>query len=249
VTLDLVLLGLVAFFAVVGAFNGAAKQVATVAAGLIAWVAAGPVGRELGVPLAKQLGTSHGVGVVLATGLAFIVLAIGVRIALTVLLRRILAGNDPKNRSVDRALGFFLGGAKVALLSYVLLCVAAFVEDNVVIAGHRLRLAPKDSYLLKGARAYNLLETRQFKGAHELVQVAKVATNPQARASMKGDADLEALAKDPRFQRALSARGMQHALKTGDVTALLQNDQVLELISDPRVRERLLRLGPQVEGK
>jgi len=186
---------------------------------------------------------------VLATGLAFLVIAVGVRLVLTVFLRRVLAGNDPKNRSVDRALGFVLGGAKVAALAYVLLCVAAFVEDNVVVAGHRLRLAPKDSFLLKGARAWNLLESRQFSGAQELAKVVKAASDPKARASLGQDADLEALAKDPRFQRLLSAKGVQRAAKAGDVTSLLQNDAVLELISDPKVRERLLRLAPQVEGK
>ncbi len=241
-TFDLVVLIVVAVFAVWGAFAGAARQVAQIAGVVVAWIAASPVGQFFGPVLAVRLAAPTMVGVVLATFIAFLLTFLVVRAILTAFLRRLLAGRDPANRSADRALGLLLGGAKVAVIVYIGLAAATFVENNVTIAGRRLALAPKDSTLFKLARSYNIFEVQQFSGVKDYVQVARLSSDPKMAARLKDNADLAALKKDPRFAGALNSEGMRKAIESGDYQALLKSNQVLELISDPRAMRRLERI-------
>ncbi len=52
---------------------------------------------------------------------SFLVVYLLVRFVLTQILRRLLAGKDPKNRSADRTLGFLLEGAKTAATIWIAL--------------------------------------------------------------------------------------------------------------------------------
>jgi membrane protein required for colicin V production len=242
VTLDLVILGLALVFALWGFFSGAARQIAALIAGVLAWVAASPAGQFFGPVFAKHLATSAFVGVVLATLAAFVVVLIAVQVVATLVIRRLLAGRDPNSRTLDRLLGFVLGGGKVLIVVYVALCAMSFLEQNVSIMGKRLAFTPKDSQLMGLVRRYNLLEQQQFSGAHDLVKVAGLAKDPKAQQRLKDNPDFAALAKDPRFAKALNTAGMQRALETGDIRGLLGSNEVVELIQDPTASRRLERI-------
>jgi membrane protein required for colicin V production len=243
VTLDLVILGLTAVFALWGFFSGAARQLGAVIAGAVAWFASGPLGQFFGPVLTTRLSTSATVGVVLATLASFLVVVIFVQILATLILRRVLAGRDPDSRTLDRLLGFTLGGGKVLAVAYVALCAMSFLEQNVSLMGKKLAFTPKDSQLMRVVRQYNLLEYQQFSGARELMQIAKLTRDPKAQQRLKGDPDFAALSKDPRFARVLNAQGMQKALETGDVRHLLGSNEVVDLIHDPKALRQLERLG------
>lgn len=242
-TLDLVILGLALAFALWGFFSGAARQIAALIAGVVAWLAAGPVGQFYGPVFAKHLATSAFVGVVLATLAAFVVVLIAVQVVATLLIRRLLAGKDPNSRTLDRMLGFVLGGGKVLVVVYVALCAMSFLEQNVSIMGRKLAFTPKDSQLMVFVRKYNLLEQQQFSGAHDLMRVAQLSKDPKAQQRLKDSADFAALSKDPRFGRVLNTAAMQRALETGDIRGLIGNNEVIELIQDPTAARRLERLG------
>jgi membrane protein required for colicin V production len=239
VNLDLVLLGLVLFFAVVGAFAGAAKQIAQLVALAAAYVCSRPLGTFLGPKAAEALHSPLIVGTVAATLGVFILVLVIVRYALTQLIRRLLAGRDPHDRSVDRGLGFFLGGLKVALIIYVIVCALTFIEENVTIAGKKVGLSPKDSVIFSLARRYNVFEMTQFSAVQDLVRVAKASNDPKSAEKLKSDPAYLALKKDPRFGKALDEQAMQRAIETGDYKALLRSNIILQLIQDPMAAARL----------
>ena len=246
-TLDLLALGALALFAIWGAFSGFARQVAQAVAGVGAVIAAAPAGRFFAEPMAKAIQSSLTVGVVVATLVCFIVIYLFVRTILTTILRRILAGKDPKNRSADRTLGFLLGGAKTAVALWIGLSAATFIENNLVLAGKKYTFTPQDSKLVVLARRYNFIQTVQFSGAKDLVLAAKVARDPQEAARLKDNPDYAALMKDSRFRQVVQGDAWKKALESGDVRGLMQNNQFVELIHDPKMNQRLERLAEQAD--
>ncbi len=242
-TPDLALLGLVLAFALWGAFQGAARQVAQLIAGVGAWFAARPIGDFLGPMAASKMQVSLVVGTVLSTFVAFILVFLIVRGVLTVILRRILSGKEPGNRSADRFLGFVIGGAKVAALAWVIVCALSFVEENVTIQGRKFGFVPKDSLTFQLARKYNLFEMSQFSGVADVVRVAGLQADPKKNAQLKGSPDFQALIKDPRFAALLDTPAMKKALSGGDTRSLLQNNEVLKLLQDPLQMKRIERIS------
>jgi membrane protein required for colicin V production len=240
---DLALLALVLAFALWGAFQGAARQIAQSIAAVGAWFAARPAGDFLGPIAAEKLDVSLLIGNVLSTFVSFLVVFVVVRLILTLILRRVLSGKEPGNRGLDRTLGFFIGGAKVAALAWVMICALSFVEDNVTLQGKKFGFVPKDSLAFTLARKYNLFEMSQFSGVSDAVRVAGLRTDPKTGAKLKANTDFQALLKDPRFAAMLDSAAMKKALGSGDTRALLQNDQVLELLQDPLAMKRMSRIA------
>jgi membrane protein required for colicin V production len=247
VTLDLLALGALAFFAIWGAFSGFAKQVAQAVAGIGAVIAAAPAGRFFAEPVAKAIQSSLTVGVVVATIVSFLAVYLLVRFILTQMLRRLLAGKDPENRSADRLLGFFLAAAKAGVTIWIALSAATFVENNLVLAGKKYTFTPKDSKLVGLARRYNFIETMQFSGAKDLALAAKLASDPKQADKLKNDPDYAALMKDSRFRQVLQGDAWKKALESGDVRGLMNNNQLVELIHDPKMGNRLERLAAQAD--
>lgn len=242
-TLDLVLVGLVFFFAFWGALQGAARQVAQTIAGIAAWVVAGPAGNFFAAPAATAIHSSLATGTVFATFASFIVLFVFLRYLLTAILRRIIAGKDPENRSADRVIGFLLGAGKISVLIWLVLCALSFIDDNVVISGKRLPLVPKDSVAFQLAHTHNLFELSQFSGVKDVLRVARLQSDPKKQARLKGDLDFQALQRDPRFTSLLATPELKKALGSDDSRALLQNNQLLQLLQDPTAMRRISRIA------
>src|SRR5256885_17028201 len=139
---DLFLIALVALFAILGAFSGAAKQISRLFAAMAAAILARLCGPMAGPWVARQLQTSQTVGIVIATLVIMLVGFLLIRYAVHELVLRILAGKEMKDRGLDRALGFVLGGLRVGAIAWFVLFAIAFLEDNVSIAGQRIAIAP-----------------------------------------------------------------------------------------------------------
>ncbi len=234
---------LVGIFALFGAASGFARQVGQAAAAVAAFVGAGPAGRHLGDFAASKLSSSLTVGVVIATVVSFVLIYLVVRSVLTLIIRRVIAGDEPESRSGDRVLGALLGATKAAGITYLALCAATFLENNLVVAGKKFSVTPKGSVLVPLARRYNVLEYQQFAGAASLAKLLKALRDPQKAATLKNDPDLAALMKDPRFAGLANQKGLQQALETGDLHALLSSNQVVELIRDPSLRKHIERIS------
>src|SRR6476646_3087068 len=104
---------MVLVFAFLGALSGAATQIAYWVALGVGWFVSRGLGPVFGPAFAKAAGVPLIIGTVAVTFLIFIVVMVTARYALKFLIRRILAGKDPKNRTADRVLGFMLGATKV----------------------------------------------------------------------------------------------------------------------------------------
>lgn len=246
-TLDLFILVLVGVFAFVGMLTGAAKQVAQWIGLAVGWIASRTLGPFAGPMFAKSAGVPLLIGTVAASFVIFILVMVATRYAAKVILRRILAGKDPQNRSADRFFGCILGGLKVAIITYVILSALSFVENNVAIAGKRIGFAPKDSYAFGIVRKYNLFEATMFSSVKDFAKVAEAATDPKKAAALREDPAYQALMKDQRFASAVKTDGIQRALDTGDTQALLRNANVLQLIQDPVASKRLAAAAAKAE--
>jgi membrane protein required for colicin V production len=239
VVIDLTILCVVLFFALVGLYTGASKQIAHLVGLVAAYFVSRRLGSVVGPRLAEAMGTPLLIGVVLGSMLLFIFTLVVVRYALGALLQRVMTGRDPNNRGPDRAIGFVLGGAKVAVIAYVLLSALSFAEEHVVVAGKRLNTSPKDSRAFAFVREHNLFEMTQFAPLKDFVQVVRASTDPNKAAQLRDDPAYKALRQDPRFQRALKDDSLRRALEQGDSRALLRSNLILQLIQDPEFAARL----------
>jgi len=239
VVIDLVILGVVLLFAVLGALSGAARQVANLVALGTAYFAARHLGPLVAPRLAEAMDAPLLAGVIVGSLGVFLVVLLSVRYALTELLRWLLGARAEEGRGVDQFLGFLLGALKAGLVIYVLLSALTFVEQNVAVAGRKLGVSPRDSAVVVLARRYNLFQLTQFAPVHDLVRVMEATADPQRAARLARTPAFRALRKDPRVQRALEDPRLRAAVERGDVQALLRDDRVLQLIQDPTIADRL----------
>ena len=137
--------------------------------------------------------------------------------------------------------------SKTAVALWIGLSAATFIENNLVLAGKKYTFTPQDSKLVVLARRYNFIQTVQFSGAKDLVLAAKVARDPQEAARLKDNPDYAALMKDSRFRQVVQGDAWKKALESGDVRGLMQNNQFVELIHDPKMNQRLERLAEQAD--
>ncbi len=116
-----------------------------------------------------------------------------------------------------------------------------------MLAGKKYTFTPKDSKLVGFARQYNFIETVQFSGAKDLALAAKIASDPSQADKLKNNADYTALMKDSRFRQVVQGDAWKRALESGDVRGLMQNNDLVELIHDPKMNHRLERLAEKAE--
>jgi membrane protein required for colicin V production len=224
VSADLVILAVIGAFALWGAASGMARQLAHLASFVAAYLLTHPLAELLAPKAAKAFQLPRVVAMAATTLVCFILIVAAVRLVTMPLLRRLLSGKNPEDRSNDRILGFLFGGLKAAFVAYVALSCLTFVEENVAIAGRRLSFSPKDSRLFAWARQYNVITLTHFAPVEELVAVARATKDPEA---------LRKLEQDPRLRNALSEQSVRRALQQGDVQALLRNNQIADLVQDP----------------
>lgn len=238
--IDLFLLLLIVVAGLWGMLTGAARQIAHLVALVVAYAVAGPLGGMLGPSMSRWLGGAPlAAGTVAATVVVFLVVMIALRAGLTLVLRRVMAGKDPEDRSVDRNLGLFISAFKVAALAYVMICALVFAERNVSAFGKKLGVSPQDSVAFEIARRYNLFELTQFSGLRDLVAVASAASDPERAKKLSQDPAFASLRKDPRWQKAMSDREVQEALEKGDHQALLRSNAILQLLQDATLASQL----------
>jgi membrane protein required for colicin V production len=237
--IDLTILVLVLLFGMFGAFTGAAKQVAQLVALALAYLCARPIGRLLGPKVSAGLEVPLLFGNLIATVMIFAMVLLTVRFALTQILQRILAGDDPHDRSVDRSLGMFFGGVKILAISYIVLSALVFVESNTSIAGKRLKLSAKDSLSFDFARKFNLFEMTQFAPARDLVAIAKSLQSPDQARKLAEDPAFRALQGDARFRQVMNDAELMKAIERGDHRALLRSNPAFQLVQDPTIAARL----------
>jgi membrane protein required for colicin V production len=246
-TLDVVVLALVAVGAVFGARAGASRQLASWGALVLAALAARPGGMWLGPAFGRAFHTSEPLGSVAAAFATFITVAVVVRLVATRVLQGVLGGRDHEERGTDRALGALLGGGKVAAVAWVALSALAFVEANVQVTGKGLGLSPKDSTAFAIARQWNLFSAPYFSKAADLAAAQKVFRSPELYQQIATHPAVGALEKNARFRAVVSDPEVKQALDRGDTLALLKTASVHRLLQDPEALVQLAKLREAVD--
>jgi membrane protein required for colicin V production len=241
-TLDLIVLALVALGGIFGARSGASRQIASWGALIVAALVARPGASLLGPTFGRAFHTTPSLGAVAAGFAIFITVAVLVRLVATTVLRGVLAGRDPADRGTDRALGFLLGAVKVLAVAWVALSALAFVEDNVQVAGKGLGISPKDSTAFAAARKWNLFAAPAFAQAADLVKAQEVFRSPQLFSRVASEPAVAELQKNRYFRAVFADPEVKAALERGDTLGLLKLDSVHRLLQDPQALSQLAAL-------
>jgi membrane protein required for colicin V production len=240
VTLDLLVVGLVLFFALLGALAGGLMQLShwlgLFAAGLVARSA----GLHLGPVVAQRLAAPEIVGVLGATVLCFFTVYILVQVATRKAIQkltqhRVLGG-------LDRVLGFVLGGARAAVILYVLLSAMIFFEKPFAAVTH-YQFNTRGSQIAELVRGHDLFTRFTFPGTRGLTALARAAQDPAAAAQLAQDPEVQALTREPRVQGLLRDGELQRALQSGDAISLLRDNRVLAVLTDAKLQDRLAAVG------
>jgi membrane protein required for colicin V production len=229
VTLDLVVLAVLVVATIGGAASGALQQVVQLAAVAVGWLAA----RHLGPQVAEGFGRSLPgfVARPAASALLFVGGAALAGFAGRALLRaRGIAG--AVRGPTDRGAGALLGGAKGALVAWVLLSAATLAGSFRL---GPVAVDPKTSDFAAFAHDHNLLARFDPEKARTLERLLRLARDPVEAARLERDPDARRLLEDPRV-RALAKRHAEGA------PAEPTTDETERLLADPEVAGLLARL-------
>lgn len=218
-SLDLVAIGLVVLFALVGGLTGAWAQVVRIVALVGAWWTGRFLGLRYGPLLAKEAGLPPLAGVVLlAMALGFLLFVI-VTVVGRWILRKLREGKGPG--PADRAAGVLLGAVKSGLAVWLVVSVLVVFEKPV--AGLGWKVDTRRSEVATLARRYNLVA---------------LAGLPLGR--IRASLARRDVARDPQLRRLARDRGLQRALADGDALEVLRRGDVLNALADPKLRAKLL---------
>jgi membrane protein required for colicin V production len=224
-TLDLLVLLVLAVAAVSGAASGALRQCVGLGAAVLGWLAA----RHLGVPVAE--GLSRWMPGPLARAVAPVLLFAGI-FALGTLLGALALRATGISAVVrgpaDRGLGALLGGVKGALVAWVLLSAL------VLAAGGAPRVFGVDlrgsDFAAMSAR-HDLLRRLDPERARALQRVLRAARAAERAGRATQDPETRRLMHDPRV-RALAERDGE-----------IDPSEAARLLEDPEIRVLLERLA------
>jgi membrane protein required for colicin V production len=239
VTLDLAVLAVLVAAALGGAASGALRQGVQLAAVAAGWLAA----RHLAPAVADGLGKS--IPGFVARPAASMLLFLG-GAALAGFAGRALLNARGIAHAVrgpsDRGAGALLGGAKGALVVWVLLSIATLAGEFRV---GPVAIDPKTSDFAAFAKVHNLLARFDPEKARTLERLLELARDPVEAARLERDPDARRLLADPRV-RALTAKDADRASPpTAEETERLLSDPELSgLLSRLRARSATLEAAP-----
>jgi hypothetical protein len=243
-SLDLIFFGLVGVFAIVGFFTGFFMQIMRLGALVLAYLLAGVIGKPLGPSLGGSLGVPSLVGSLIGTGLAFVLLYAILSTVGWVFLRRWenkKRDEDGKlsRRSWERTAGAALGGAKVFLVLYLILCVAVLAEKPLSrVLGHRSR-ALSDSMMAGFARDHNMLSGLHLPVVGDMANLGKIATDPKFHEKVARDPKMQQILAHPKIRRLLDDPALVSAAQRNDIASILANPRLNAALEDPEVRKLL----------
>ncbi len=244
-SLDLIFFGLVGVFAIIGFFTGLWMQVMRLGALVLAYLLAGVIGKPLGPSLGGALGVPFLVGSLIGTGLAFILVYAILSTVGYVFLRRwerkrMKDDEDRlRRRTWERAAGAALGGAKVFLVLYLVLCVAVLAEKPLFrVLGHRSR-ALSESMMAGFARNHNMLSGLHLPVVGEMANLGKIASDPRIHQRLARDPKMQQILAHPKIRRLMNDPALVSAARRNDIASILANPRLNAALEDPEVRELL----------
>jgi membrane protein required for colicin V production len=229
-TLDLVVLALLAAAALLGAASGALRQLVSLAAVVLGVVAARAWTDDVAAGLARTIRPAARLvaPVLLFLGVAALASLVGTVILRGTGIARVVRG------PTDRGAGALLGGAKGALAAWVLLSALALAGAG---APDALRRLARGSDLAALARAHNLVARLDPDAARAVERALTVARRAERAGRLARDPDSARLLSDPRIR----------ALEGGARGAPLDAERSARALADPEVRALVERLAGRLE--
>lgn len=224
--LDLAVLAALLLAALAGACSGALRQLVQLAAAVIGWAAARFLGPSVAIGFARfvpgPMARPVAAGLLFAGGFALASL-------LGAALVRASAKEGGGRGPADRGLGALLGGAKAALVLWVIVSVLALLGG--VAKGEPARQL-RQSDLVAFAREHNLLRHAEADAVRSLRRVLD-QLDP---AAVQASPELRALMEDP------NVRAVLERTRAGEPGALE------DALADPALRATLERMRARVTG-
>lgn len=216
---DLVAIGFVGLFVLVGYWTGFVKQILKLAALGIAFLIARVAGAPLATPTASLTGLCPPLATVAASGFVFLILTIVFSFVAGMIAKKYRKHDEA--RAVDNILGSFVGGIKGGVIVYATACLLALFGTTAVRGSSTLRAWQEESNILRFAAKNNLLQGFEF--VDSLTTLAEIASDRDR---------LALLALDPRFNqlKELHDPTLVAALRSNDLMAVCAKVDVESLL-------------------
>ncbi|HAM36758.1 MAG TPA: hypothetical protein DEB40_00500 [Elusimicrobia bacterium] len=239
-TLDLLILGLIALFAFAGYHSGAVRQLSLVIGLAAAYAFTKPAAARLGPALAGRMEwpvsqTTSGLNVVMLP-----VILLAAMLAARLILNLVEPGEE--RGPLDQGLGVPVGAAKGGTILFALLCLAATLEKPLARIHFDLAAKTQGSRSMAFARKHNPFTNEHPGALDSLKKLAEARSDPKAKKELLKDKAFKSLLADSSLKAALEDSAIQKALRAGDFAALLKNPLIKDLLKNPEIAEKLDKL-------
>ena len=241
---DLIALGILSAFALIGLLRGGLASGAGLANLAGAYGAAVVSARHLGPTVSRQLGLPTLAGLAVAGMVAFFVASVFLGVAAVALKRwaRQRRGDAPRS-GLDRGLGGIFGALRGVLVVMLLAWLALWIDaarDNGAFSG--LEAAPETESSLVARATAAVIETGLESALSDSGRGGKVMAHLAARPSraLRG---IQSLLDDPRIRALQSDRFFWTLVENGAFERAMNLRSFQEVLHDEQLRSQFAELG------
>jgi len=249
--LDICVILYVVVCVLVGFRRGAALQLFTLVGLMVAALLYFPLGRAIGAAYGRLMNTDSLPNLFLTSGVGA-VLVLLLFVAAGHLIRHFVIRPSEKLTKTDRSGGIAMGVLLGLGTVYLAACIFDQLPDQAYAKNERLLAITRDCATLKLVHRINILP--DFRVTAEKLHLLSTAMLRHRRASAEilERPAVRALAADGKFKRVLEeARDprseLHRAMNAGDVWAIINDERVQQLLSDPAVWRKARKALDAVE--
>jgi uncharacterized membrane protein required for colicin V production len=242
-TLDLILIGCVVVWMIIGFISGFWVQMLRLGVLVGAYFLAGLVARPLGTWLFLNLKVPPLVGSIIAPAVAFLLLYMilaAVAWSIVRAARRLRSATGEQRSRLNSWGGALLGGVKMVLILGVLLSAVALAREPLEKVSKKSvleKLALDDSKIFALVKKHNLLAQFHLPVVGDIATLTKLSTDPKMAEKVANDPQIKALISHPKIKALLNDPTIIKASETRDIAALLANPRINELANDLELQQ------------
>jgi len=242
-TIDLIFVGVMMAFGLLGWLSGFWMQAMRLGVLIVSYLLAGVIGRPLGGALAEGFSIPLLLGQAMGTFVAFLGLYLVLSTVGWSILRRRRRNKDQeevaRRRTWDSMVGCAFGMAKAGLIMYLLLSALTLMEARLAGPIRRAEVGYDSSLMVKVAREHNLLKSLHLPVVGDIEALERLSSDPAFREKVARDPAVQRLLLNPKIKGLLGDRALVNASKGRDVSAMMANPQLNKALEDPEVRKLL----------
>jgi uncharacterized membrane protein required for colicin V production len=198
---DLIVVGILTLFGLLGLLFGAVRQVSQWAGLAAAYLGARPTAMALTPWAVKRLPWPPIIVSSLLCGIFFLIFTAVVSASVRLFLMKGM--NNPRLAKADKAFGFILGAANAAAIVFVVLSLALYIENPRSKSAKKFAAAAPGSRTVAFVRDHNLFSKWNFASADSLKKLL-AGQNPSEAQVMADNPELKTLMSDPRIREILN---------------------------------------------